>query len=104
MVRVQPNASQNGLLGFKDGVLHVRVAAPPLKGKANRELIRFLSDILGIRKASLTIEKGAANRWKVIGISGLTQREVAGLVERLDMQNEFLSDKHSRSPGYDTIC
>ena len=76
VVRVQPNAGQNQVLDFKDGVLHVRIAAPPIKGKANQELIKFLSDILEVSKSNLTIEKGAAGRRKVIGISGLTQDQV----------------------------
>ena len=53
--RVQPNASRNEVLGFKDDVLLIRIAAPPIKGKANRELITFLSDILGVNKSNLTI-------------------------------------------------
>ncbi len=75
-VRVQPNASQNQVLGFKDGVLYVRIAAPPIKGKANQELIKFLSDILEVSKSNLTIEKGMTSKRKVIGISGLTQDQV----------------------------
>ena len=75
-VRVQPNAGQNQVLGFKDGVLYVRIAAPPVKGKANHELIGFLSDILGVSKSSLTIEKGMTGKRKVIVISGLTQDQV----------------------------
>ncbi len=74
--RVQPNAGQNQLLGFKEGVLYVRIAAPPLKGKANQELIKFLSHIWGVSKSNLTIEKGMASKRKVIAISGLTQDEI----------------------------
>jgi uncharacterized protein (TIGR00251 family) len=76
VVRVQPNASQNQAQGFKDGVLYVRIAAPPVKGKANQELIKFLSDILGVSKSNLTIEKGMTGKRKVICISGLTQDQV----------------------------
>ena len=76
VVRVQPNAAQNQVLGFKDGVLYVRIAAPPIKGKANRELIRFLSDVLGVSRNKLTIEKGITGKRKVIGISGLTLNQV----------------------------
>lgn len=76
VVRVQPNASQNELLGFKDGVLRLRIAAPPTKGKANRELVTFLSDILGVSKRDLIIEKGMTGKRKVIRVSGLTQSEV----------------------------
>ena len=80
-VRVQSNASQNAVLGFKDGVLQVRIAAPPIKGEANQELIKYLSRILGISKRHLTIEKGMTSKRKAIGISGLTPNQVK---ERLD--------------------
>ena len=76
VARVQPNARQNEVLGFKDGVLHVKVAAPPAKGKANQELVKFLSDVLGVSKSHLTIEKGITGKRKIIGISGLTQSQV----------------------------
>jgi uncharacterized protein YggU (UPF0235/DUF167 family) len=36
VVRVQPDAGQNQALGFKDGVLHLRITAPPINGKANQ--------------------------------------------------------------------
>jgi len=80
-VRVQPNASQNAVLGFRDGALQVRIAAPPIKGKANHELIKYLSHILGISKRNLTVEKGMTSKWKAIGVSGLTPNQVR---ERLD--------------------
>ena len=80
-VRVQPNAAQSQVTGFKDGALQVRIAAPPVEGKANQELIKFLSDILGVGKSNLTVEKGATGRRKVIAINGLTQDQV--MISRL---------------------
>lgn len=80
-VRVQPNASQNAVLGFKDGFLQVRITTPPIKGEANQELIKYLSHILGISKHHLTIEKGMTSKRKAISISGLTPNQVK---ERLD--------------------
>ncbi|MFC1932331.1 DUF167 domain-containing protein [Chloroflexota bacterium] len=85
VVQVQPNASQNKVLRFEDGVWYLRVAAPPIKGKANQELLKFLSDILGISKSNLTIEKGITSKRKVIVIKGLTQNQVVGQLEKLDM-------------------
>jgi uncharacterized protein (TIGR00251 family) len=83
IARIQPNASRNEVLGFIDGVLHIRIAAPPVKGKANQELIKFLSDILGISKSNMTIHKGLTGKRKVISISGLTQNQV---IERSQKQ------------------
>ena len=76
-VHVQPNARRNEALGYEDGVLRMKIAAPPVKGRANRELIEFLSQRLGVSRGSVTIEKGATSRSKVIGVSGLSQDEVS---------------------------
>jgi len=82
VTQVQPNARQNEVLGFKDGVLHVRIAAPPVGGKANQELLKFLSAILGVSKTSLTIEKGVTSRRKSIGIIGLTLDQILERIQR----------------------
>lgn len=80
VVQVQPNARRNEVLGFEDGVLHIRIAAPPVKGQANRELIDFLGRLLGVSKASITIEKGLTSRRKVVTIEGLDRAQI---LERL---------------------
>ena len=77
-MHVYPNAARNEVVGFADGVLRVKVSAPPLKGKANRELVAFLSQLLGVGKDTLTIIKGYTSRNKVIAISGLSREEVVG--------------------------
>jgi uncharacterized protein (TIGR00251 family) len=76
VTQVQPNARQNEVTGFKDGVLHLKIAAPPVGGKANQELIKFLSALLGVSKTSLTIEKGVTSRRKLIGVTGLTLDQI----------------------------
>lgn len=73
---MHPNAARNELAGFSEGVLRVRVAAPPVKGKANKELIAFLAQKLGLSKGDLTILKGHTSRNKVISIVGLTREEL----------------------------
>ncbi len=79
-VQVQPNARRNEVLGFADGVLRLRIAAPPVKGKANRELTAFLSQLLDISKDCISIEKGETSRRKVVAIKELTEAQV---LERL---------------------
>jgi len=73
---VHPNAARNELVGFSEGVLRVKVAAPPVKGKANKELIAFLAQKLGLSKGDLTILKGHSSRNKLISIAGLTREEL----------------------------
>lgn len=75
-MRVHPNAPRNEVAGFSGGVLRVRVAAPPVKDKANKELVAFLSQILGVSKSALTIIKGRASKNKVIAIDGLSQEQI----------------------------
>ena len=77
-VRVRPGAATNEVVGFSDGVLQVRVAAPPVKGRANKELIAFLSQILDVAKNKIHIMKGHYTRNKVIAVDGLSQPEIMG--------------------------
>jgi hypothetical protein len=75
-LHVSPNATKNEVVGITDGVLRVKIAAPPVKGKANRELIAFLSGVLGVSKSQISITKGHASRNKVIAVSGLSREEL----------------------------
>lgn len=75
-LRVYPNATRNEVTGFADGVLRVKISAPPVKGKANRELLAFLSRLLGISQGALTITKGYTSRNKAVAVDGLSQEEL----------------------------
>jgi hypothetical protein len=75
-VKVAPNASRNEITGFIDGVLQVKIAAPPVKGKANKELANFLGRALGVKKSTVSIVKGQTARNKVIAIEGLSRDEI----------------------------
>ncbi|MFC1897313.1 DUF167 domain-containing protein [Chloroflexota bacterium] len=75
-LRVYPNASRNEAMGFSGEVLRVKISAPPIKGKANRELITFLSRLLGVGKGSVNVVKGHTTRNKVVVIEGLSREEV----------------------------
>ena len=76
-MRVSPGAARREVAGFADGVLRVKVAAPPLKGRANKELIDLLSRLLGIGRGDISIVRGHSSRLKVIAVSGLGREEVA---------------------------
>ena len=75
-VRVAPNAARSEVVGFVGGVLRVKVAAPPVKGKANKELVVLLSRVLGLDKSRISIATGEASRNKVIAVDGLSREEV----------------------------
>ena len=75
-IRVTPNASRNEITGFHDGTLQVKVAAPPAGGKANKELIDFLSRTLGVKKSAITIVKGQTSRNKAIAVEGMSGEDI----------------------------
>jgi len=81
-VKVQPSARSSEVLGFEDGILHVKIAAPPVKGKANRELIELLSKLLGVSKGSIDIERGITGRRKVIAIAGHDPDKIMERIKR----------------------
>lgn len=88
VVQVQPKAKQNQVLRYADGVWHLKIAAPPVEGKANQGLVNFLSEVLGISKASLTIEKGLTAKRKVIAVKGMTQDQVISQLKKVVPEKE----------------
>jgi len=79
-VHVYPNAVKNEIVGLTSNVLRVKISAPPVKGKANKELVAFLSGLLGIKKDSINIIKGHTARNKVLVIDGLSQEHTLELL------------------------
>lgn len=80
-IHVHPNARRTEIARFAEGVWYIRVAAPAVEGKANEALLRFLSEVLGVSKTSLTIKRGTTGRWKAVSIVGLTQEEATKRLE-----------------------
>ncbi len=81
-VRVQPRAKKAAISGIREGVLWVRVAAPPVGGAANRALIRFLADRLGVRQSDVRIVRGETARQKLIAVRGVNARHVEDVLSR----------------------
>lgn len=75
-VKVIPNAGRNAVAGAHNGAMKIKIAAQPEKGKANQELIDYLSGLLGIRKAQVEIIKGGASRQKTVKITGVSKHDV----------------------------
>ncbi|MBN4065002.1 DUF167 domain-containing protein [Dehalococcoides mccartyi] len=82
-VRLQPRASRDEVVGFNEqGVLRVRVKAPPVDGAANLALVQLLAKTLGVPKANVSLITGATSRNKIVEISGLTNDEVGSRLIR----------------------
>ncbi len=67
-VRVQPRASRDELGEVLDGCLKVRITAPPVDGKANAHLIRFLAEVFRVAKSRVTMLDGETSREKRLRI------------------------------------
>ena len=70
-VRVQPRASSNEIVGYRDGVLRVRLQAPPVDGAANEALVRFLADEFGVPRRNVRIVLGLGSRNKIVEVEAV---------------------------------
>jgi uncharacterized protein (TIGR00251 family) len=73
-VRVKPRASKSRVLGPKGDTLEVAVAAPPVDGAANEELVRTLADHYGVPKRAVEILSGETARIKLVRLTGVRSR------------------------------
>jgi hypothetical protein len=74
-VWLSPRASRNGVDGVVTGAdgraaLQIRLTAPPVEGAANKALIAFLAEALGLRKRDIEIRSGETGRLKLLHLSG----------------------------------
>jgi uncharacterized protein len=84
-VKVTPGAARSQIGDVREGVLQVKIGAPPVRGKANRELIDFLARALGVSRAAVSIVRGGTGRNKLVEVAGLDRREI---IRRLSTKNE----------------
>jgi hypothetical protein len=80
-VRVQPRAAKSSVLGILGDALKVRVAAAPVDGAANEELLKFLTKIFAVGVRDVRIVAGETSRSKIVEIDGITERAVRNLAE-----------------------
>ena len=75
-LQIQPRASRTELVGRYGNALKLRVAAPPINGAANLELVRFLAERLGVRRFQVEVIAGQHGRKKTVLIRGETIERV----------------------------
>ena len=75
-VHIQPKASTTECVGIHGDAIKIRVAAPPVDGAANEELIRFLARRLSISPTSVQIHSGAGGRHKRVLVKGINAQLV----------------------------
>jgi uncharacterized protein (TIGR00251 family) len=70
-VRVQPRSGKDEVVGVRNGVVVIRVGAPPIDGRANDAVTHLLADKLGVPASRVTILRGQRSRDKVLRVAGL---------------------------------
>ena len=78
-IYVQPKASKTRIMGLYDGLLKIAVTSPPVGGKANREVVKFLAKCLKIPKNDIVLSSGLHSRRKTITIAVLKDEEIRRL-------------------------
>ena len=71
-VKIVPGSSRTGVSGLFDGMVKIKVSAPPEKGKANRCLVEFLAKQVGVKKNAVNIVSGETNPVKQVQVFGVS--------------------------------
>ena len=77
-LQVQPGAKRTEVAGTHGDALRIRLAAPPVEGKANAELLRYLARAFGVPQRDVTLVRGDSSRQKVVRIGSPSVRPDAG--------------------------
>jgi uncharacterized protein (TIGR00251 family) len=82
-VRVQPRAAREGVGGVRAGALVVRLAAPPVEGRANEALLRYLAGALDLPASRVRLQQGARGREKRLLLAGASLAAVRARLRAL---------------------
>ncbi len=74
MLHIQPGAKRTEVAGLHGDALKIRLAAPPVEGKANEALLRFIADSFQVPLRSVELVRGAQSRQKTIQVRGSSVR------------------------------
>jgi uncharacterized protein (TIGR00251 family) len=78
-LHIQPGAKKTEVAGRHGDALKIRLAAPPVDGKANEALVRFVAETLGLARSAVELKSGQTSRRKVLEVRGASVDAVAGL-------------------------
>lgn len=72
-VRLQPRAKREEVVGERAGAVVIRIAAPPVDGKANAALCAFVAKRAGVPKGAVAVVRGLTSRDKVVRVEGVSE-------------------------------
>ena len=82
-LHIQPGAKKTEIVGIHGDALKIRLAAPPVDGKANAALIAFVADRLGLAKSAVSLKSGQTSRRKVLEVTAAPADTVQRLLPEL---------------------
>lgn len=82
-VHIQPKGSTTRVVGLHDGRLKIAVSSPPVDGKANKEVVRFLASVLGVHKKDVVIKSGLQSRRKSVQVSSMSADTIRKIIDSL---------------------
>ena len=88
-IHLQPRASKTEIVGLYGEALKIRIAAPPVDGRANAELCRFLAQQLGVTQQYVQVISGGSSRQKRIFIRGRTLTEIGASLTHSPTSNNM---------------
>ncbi|XP_076338240.1 UPF0235 protein C15orf40 homolog [Tachypleus tridentatus] len=81
-LHAKPGAKENMITSIDENVVSVQVAAPPVDGEANNELVGFIAELLGVRKRNVVLEKGFKSREKTLSVTA-DELTISTVLEKL---------------------
>lgn len=81
-IRVNPRSSRNQVTGWRDDALQIKLTAPPVEGAANKAVLEFLAEQLGIKKSQIALVSGTTSREKIVEITGISDGEIRCRIEK----------------------
>lgn len=79
-LHIQPGAKKTEFAGLHGDALKIRLAAPPVDGKANEALVKFVAEVLGLPKSAVNLKSGQTSRRKVLEVTGSDSQAIARLL------------------------
>ena len=83
-LKVIPRSPRNGVVGIENGVLKIKIQAPPVEGAANEAVIAFLAGLFKKKKSNIAVILGKKSRHKVVRVLGIKAKDVLGLLQKQD--------------------
>ena len=75
-VKIVARTSRNELAGVEGEALKIRLTAPPVEGKANEALVKFLAEVLSVSRSQVEIVSGEKSKHKIVRVRGATAAQI----------------------------